>query len=88
MNIPYKIMPYDPDAENEVVSIGPREMLVKDTSFETVDFVFDGPPGPESGRFIEVETADGASVSVGEWIKRDDGYWVLRVDAFVRGRNE
>ncbi len=31
---------------------------------------FDGPPGPVSGRFIEVER-DGASISFGEW--RDDG---------------
>ncbi len=31
---------------------------------------FDGPPGPVSGRFIEVER-DGASISIGEW--RDDG---------------
>ena len=29
--------------------------------------VFDGPPGPESGRFIEVENAQGASVNAGEW---------------------
>lgn len=27
--------------------------------------VFDGPPGPVSGRFVEVETADGRSVTTG-----------------------
>jgi hypothetical protein len=44
-----------------------------------VDIVFDGPPGPESGRFVEVENQLGRSVDVGEWIHRPDGYWVLRI---------
>jgi hypothetical protein len=45
---------------------------------DTVDIVFDGPPGHESGRFVEVESPPGRSVKFGEWVKRDDGYWVLR----------
>ncbi len=46
----------------------------------TVDIVFDGPPGPESGRFVEVEdTVTRASISYGEWVERDDGYWALRI---------
>lgn len=52
---------------------------------EVIDIVFDGPPGPESGRFIEVEDpATGASISIGKWIKRDDGYWVLRIPIMVK----
>lgn len=43
-----------------------------------IDIVFDGPPGNVSGRFIEVEQ-NGRSVSVGEWLQREDGYWVLRL---------
>jgi hypothetical protein len=46
---------------------------------ETIDIVFDGPPGPESGRFIEVEDGAGRGIRVGEWIDRGDGYWVLRM---------
>lgn len=46
---------------------------------QQVDVVFDGPPGPKPGRFVEVENMDGASVGVGEWIDRVDGYWVLRL---------
>jgi len=46
---------------------------------EYLDVVFDGPPGPQSGRFIEVETNTGRSVSFGEWVKREDGYWALRI---------
>lgn len=42
------------------------------------DVVFDGPPEHEAGRFVEVEDADGNGIHMGEWIKRDDGYWVLR----------
>ncbi len=45
-----------------------------------VDVVFDGPPGPESGRFVEVEDSKGASVNFGEWVLRDDGFWVLRIN--------
>lgn len=45
-----------------------------------IDIVFDGPPGHESGRFVEVENAEGRSVHVGEWLQRSDGYWVLRIE--------
>ena len=48
---------------------------------EHVDIVFDGPPGPESGRFIEAEDANGNSIRFGEWIERPDGRWVLRITA-------
>lgn len=44
-----------------------------------IDVVFDGPPGPEAGRFVEVEDASGKSISAGEWVHRDDGYWALRM---------
>lgn len=44
-----------------------------------IDIVFDGPPGPESCRFLEVEDEFQRSISVGQWLKRDDGYWVLRI---------
>ena len=45
----------------------------------TIDIVFDGPPGPEAGRFVEVEDARGMSIRIGEWLRRSDGYWVLRI---------
>jgi hypothetical protein len=48
-----------------------------------LDIVFDGPPGPTSGRFIEVEDCKGRSVSVGKWIDRGNGYWALRIDLTV-----
>ena len=44
-----------------------------------VDIVFDGPPGPESGRFVEVESPPGRSIRLGMWIKLDGGLWALRV---------
>lgn len=47
----------------------------------TIDIVFDGPPGPESGRIVEVEDDSGRSISVGEWIERPDGHWALRLAA-------
>lgn len=39
--------------------------------------VFDGPPAPESGRFVECENARGVSISAGEWRRRPDGLWEL-----------
>lgn len=49
------------------------------------DIVLDGPPEHLAGRFVEVETPDGASVKLGDWIERDDGYWVLRIPAHALG---
>lgn len=43
-----------------------------------VDIVFDGPHGPDGPRFVEVENVNGQSIKFGEWVKRDDGYTVLR----------
>jgi len=44
-----------------------------------LNIIFNGPPGPEGGRFIEVETDDGHSVRAGEWSQRPDGHWRLRI---------
>ena len=45
----------------------------------TINIVFDGAPGPKSGRFIEVEDDEGVSIKIGEWIEGRDGFWVLRI---------
>ena len=44
-----------------------------------VDIVFDGPPSHKAGRFVEVENEHGASIKFGEWVRRDDGLWALRI---------
>lgn len=44
-----------------------------------IDIVFDGPPGHEAPRFVEVENEKGKSISVGDWISRGDGTWALRI---------
>jgi hypothetical protein len=47
-----------------------------------IDIVFKDqarPGHPPKLEFIEVENAQGASVGVGCWIERDDGYSVLRL---------
>ena len=46
---------------------------------EYVDIVFDGAPGPEGPRFIEVENERGMSIRFGKWVDRGDGYWALRI---------
>ena len=48
------------------------------TDHEFIRIVFDGPPSHESGRFIEVETEHGNSISFGEWIEGEDGFWYLQ----------
>ena len=52
-------------------------------NIQTVDLVFDGFPSPEGPRFIEAELSDGRSVSLGTWLRRADGYHVLRIEAEV-----
>ena len=44
-----------------------------------IDIVFDGPPAHESGRFVKVEDSAGKSIRVGDWIKRQDGFYALRI---------
>jgi len=41
-----------------------------------IRFVFDGPPGPECGRFVEVENEKGESISIGEWVE-EGKFWYL-----------
>ena len=53
--------------------------LIKEKVFRSINIVFDGPPGHKPAMFIEVETDDGASIQVGEWIERPDGLWALRI---------
>ena len=43
---------------------------------EMIDIVFDGYPGPDGPRFIEVET-EGKSREFGEWRELRDGYKAL-----------
>lgn len=47
---------------------------------EKIHIVFDGPPGPEAGRFIETETPDGKGIGIGEWLVREDGNWALEIE--------
>jgi hypothetical protein len=49
-----------------------------------VEVVFDGPPGPQGGRFVEVESPRGTSINFGAWINRGDGYWALRFRSWAR----
>ncbi len=50
---------------------------IAQTAPQGLRIVFDGPPGPEAGRFVEVENAAGSSVNSGEWRERADGLWEL-----------
>lgn len=45
-----------------------------------INIIFDGPPSHGSGRFVEIETDDGESINIGEWVEREDGLWALRID--------
>lgn len=54
-----------------------------------VRVVFDGPPAPESGRFVEVERAStGESFQAGEWVKREiapgDDLWDLTLTEVLK----
>lgn len=43
-----------------------------------LDVVFTGPPDEEA-KLVEVESPDGKSVALGEWVDRGDGTWALRI---------
>jgi hypothetical protein len=43
-------------------------------SVQAINIVFDGPPSHESGRFVEVETDDGHSINIGQWLELSDCY--------------
>jgi hypothetical protein len=46
--------------------------------FRPIHIVFDGPPGPDGPRFVEIERPDGRSVRAGTWHQREDGLWEIR----------
>ncbi len=43
---------------------------------------FDGPPGHNGPRLIEVEDLDGKSIKVGEWVK-DGDHWLLVIEKVI-----
>lgn len=47
---------------------------------EIINVVFDGPPGPEAGRFVEVEDGHGKSFKAGEWSEAGGGNWNLCIN--------
>lgn len=52
---------------------------VNGREYSYLDVVFDGPPQPPFGRFVEVENPSGQSVNAGKWIERGGGLWALRI---------
>jgi len=44
-----------------------------------IKIIFDGPPAPESGRFVEVENALGESIKCGTWVESGE-FWELHID--------
>lgn len=48
-----------------------------------IRILFDGPPSHKSGRFVEVEDADGHGIKAGTWHERADGLWELRITSAV-----
>jgi hypothetical protein len=65
------------DRENFQADI--LEAVMKQAFRQPINIIFDGPPGPEAGRFVEVETDNGESLNAGEWEQRRDGLWSLRI---------
>lgn len=48
-------------------------------TLQEVRILFDDGPGPTAGRFVDVLNVKGEGINVGEWHKRKDGYWELRI---------
>lgn len=45
-----------------------------------INIIFDGAPGQQSGRFVEVEDENGKSINAGKWVERKDGLWALEIE--------
>lgn len=58
-----------------------RNLLDANSAPKQCRVVFDGPPGPTAGRFIDVHNADDKSINAGTWRERPDGLWELRIDS-------
>jgi len=69
--VPDRAIAYIAALEQQLAAAQERTMAIR--------IIFDGPPGPDAGQFVEVETDTGESISIGEWIDRKDGYWALRI---------
>lgn len=52
---------------------------------QPINIIFDGPPAHDAGSFVEVETDNGKSINVGEWIEHPNGYWALRITSLPKG---
>lgn len=61
------------------VSPEPTVPSEEEKDYGVVRIVFDGPPGPESGRFVEVETVNGCGVKIGRWVKGEGDLWYLEL---------
>jgi hypothetical protein len=50
-----------------------------------INIIFDGPPGPDGPRFVEVEDDQGNSIRIGDWAEyqpegyEHEGFWKLRI---------
>lgn len=55
---------------------------------EKIRIVSDGPPGPQSGRFIEVEDMKGKSLNAGEWRQISEDLWALEIPDFRQLQSE
>ena len=59
------------------------------TPEDEIHIVFDGPPSHESGRFVEVEDAQGHSIKFGEWKQVGDYFHlVFSPSAALRAERE
>ena len=57
-----------------------KEPTVRRKVHAYVDLLFTDPPGPDTeAAFVEAEDPSGRSIRFGEWLEREDGYWVLRI---------
>jgi hypothetical protein len=51
----------------------------------SINIIFDGHPGPEGPRFVEIEDDQGRSIRIGDWSEHQpegyehEGFWKLRI---------
>jgi hypothetical protein len=59
-------------------ALASNKAAAKESTVEFIDVVFAESVGTPNLTFVEVESPPGVGISFGEWVKRGDGYLVLR----------
>lgn len=66
-------------AESQIRKEDTQKVVDSSKIDRRIRVIFDGPPGHNPGRFVDVENHEGKSINAGDWVQRCN-YWELRIN--------